>query len=119
MNKEKDFTMIGTEVFVVGIIFFTLFLVIRTLSNNNLRKRIIERGIDQDQIKHLFDNIDQNIHISYGSMKFGLISLVIGLSLIIVDAFRMSDEVATAVFFIGIGLVLVIFPKIEEHFSRK
>ena len=101
------------EIIIVPVIFFTLYQVIRTLSNNNLRKRIIDRGIDQDQVKQLFETIDYNVNTTFASLKFGLIFIMIGLSFIVIESFQLTNEMGSAVIFIAVGLVLVIFSRID------
>ncbi len=111
--------MFPSEVIIVPAVFFAFFMVIRTLSNNNVRRKIIERGLSEEQIKGVFAEMNDKVDISFAPMKFGLISLVMGLSLIIIQSFNLYDEYAAAVVFIAVGLVLIAFPQIEKAMKNK
>lgn len=119
MKKLKGSIMFPSEVVIIPAIFFAFFMIIRTLSNNNVRKKIIERGLSEEQMKMVLSDIERTEKVSYAPIKFGLVFIVLGLCIVLVSNLKLYEETAAAVYFFGIGLVLVIFPTLEQKLRNK
>lgn len=111
--------MFSSEVVIVPAVFFTFYMIIRTLSNNNVRKKIIERGLSEEQMKMVLSDIERTEKVSYAPIKFGLVFIIFGLCIFLVSTLKLYDETAAAIYFIGIGLVLVTFPALEQKLRNK
>lgn len=107
-----------SEIFITFFIFTCFYLVIRTLSNNQVRKKVIERGLEGDQIKEVFGEMNDTVRFRLSPLKFGLIFIMMGISLVVVEMAELYDEYAVAVFFLSVGLVLTIFPFLEKKIKE-
>lgn len=108
----------GSETIVIPAIGIFFYMVIKTISNNKLRKHLADRAIKGEDLKSLFSEIDQSSRVGLSSFKIGLFLTVIGIDLLIIDQFNLYNEMAFAVFFISGGLVLLISDKLEESMNK-
>lgn len=103
-----------TPAIIVGFIFLTFFLIIRTLSNNRLKRIAIERGISGDELATIMNSVGQSPGSSTGPIRFGIVAITIGAVIILNDMFYFSEDLSWALFFIVIGVMLILTPKIEQ-----
>lgn len=68
---------------IIGSFGVSLYYFTRTLTNYILKKKMIEKGYVNDDTQAIFR--DTNAPNRYGSLKWGLIALFGGLSLILID----------------------------------
>ena len=101
----------GSEVFITAIIFYATYQIIKLISDHLLRRKIIKAGhIEQagilEQHKMISDEADR-----YPSLKWGLVALMAGLGLILIEILRRYDHswinYSDAVLPIGILLVFI------------
>ena len=104
-----------TPVLIVGIIFFVLLQIIRTLSNNRLRQQIADKSSDKDMVEVLFQDVESNS----GIFKFGLVFIFIGGAVILVEMLRINLELEFGIYSIAIGIALIAAPKLENLLSGK
>lgn len=87
----------------VPIAFFGfVFLIIKTISNNRLRKRLIDSGQVGEQAKHLFPKEYQNYN---NSLKWGLVIAAVGLGILIGNSLPLHED-DKAVYTIALMLLL-------------
>lgn len=108
----------GSEIIVIPAIGLFFYMVIKTISNNKLRKNLADRALKGEELKQLFSEIDQSANIGLSSVKIGLFLTVIGLDLIIIDYFNLYDEMMFAIFFLSGGLILILSDKIEAMIRK-
>lgn len=68
---------------IIGSFGVSLYYFTRTLTDYILKKKMIEKGYVNDETQAVFRNT--NVPSRYGSLKWGLIALFGGLSLILID----------------------------------
>jgi hypothetical protein len=68
---------------IIGSFGVSLYYFTRTLTDYILKKKMIEKGYVNDETQAVFRNT--NVPNRYGSLKWGLIALFGGLSLILID----------------------------------
>ena len=108
----------GSEVIIVPIVFLTFYMLIRTLSNNRLRKHLADRDIKSEELKYLYAEINQTGKVSMNSFKLGLLFSVLGLDIIVVDSMDLYDANIWAVFLISGGLILLFAEKLDALFNK-
>lgn len=105
------------ETLQMGIVFFSIGFVVKLILDYSMRKRLIERGLVDKNVKYLF---------SYGSpasssLKWGMVLIGVGAAIIIgrIAPYRWSDEITVSGIFILAGLALVIYyviaPKLKDN----
>ncbi len=95
------------EVLNMAIGFFTICFVVKAFLDYFMRKRLIDKGLVDKNVKYLF---------SYGSpalssLKWGMVLIGIGAAVIIgrLVPYRWSDEATISGMFVLAGLALVIY----------
>jgi len=106
-----------TDVLEMTIVFFTIGFIVKLILDYSMRKRLIDRGLVDKNVKYLF---------SYGSpasssLKWGMVLIGIGAAIIIgrLAPYRWSDEITVSGIFILAGLALVVYyaiaPKLKSN----
>lgn len=102
------------------IIFLALFcligFIIKVVSDNKLRRRIIEKGEINANVKELFTHSKQQV--KFRSLKWGIILVAVGLGLITGSVFR-SQEVAFAFMLIFAGFALILYYHFGDKINKK
>ena len=97
----------------VLIIFGACAIVIKTLSDNALRRRIIEKGEVSEQVKYLFSRPDQLERSPLSSVKWGLVLIGLGAAIFVGRLFPYdmyeSMTVGLMMLFAGLGFVIYYF----------
>jgi len=105
------------EVLQMLIVFGSIAFIIKTFLDYSMRKKLIEKGLVDSNVKHLF---------RYGgptstSLKWGMMLIGIGAAVIVgrLVPYRIQDEVTISLMFILAGLALVIYyfiaPKLDKN----
>jgi hypothetical protein len=91
---------------VVPVIFFSVVAVFKILSDNSLRKAIVDKGLVDENVKYLFRKTDAS-----SSLKWGIILIALGAAIFIAQSIDMSDESIFGMMFLfaGAGLILYYF----------
>ncbi len=107
------------EVIVIPVIFLTIYMVIKTLSDNRIKRILIEKGETGESLKHL--NMSQPLN-GLNSMKWGLILIGIGAAFFIAELFprEISDGglLGLMSLFAGVGF-LVYYNLAKKELSQK
>ncbi len=105
-------------VLIVGVVFFSVMAVIKILSDNKIRKMLIEKGMVNEKLQYLFaGKMDVT---APASLKWGMVLIGIGLAFLIGQLVpSLKEEITIALIFIfgGIGLLLYYF--IAKKWSKK
>ena len=104
------------DVFIVGIIFFTCLGIIKVLSDNRLRSKLIEKGEVDESIKALYAH--QNV---ISSLKWGFVLVGLGLALLLSQLLPgyVRDEVIAGSMFLLAGAGLLFFYFISNRIVKK
>lgn len=98
------------SVLIVGIIFFALLALIKIVSDNRIRRKLIESGAVSENIKYLYAERMQ--YSVPSSLKWGLVLIGVGLAFLIgqlVPDFSGEITIACMFIFAGVGLLLFYF----------
>ena len=106
-------------IIIVGIIFVTVAWVIKTLSEARTRNRLIEKGLVNPQVKHLF-NQSQDLR-SLSSLKWGMVLVAIGAAALIAQLFPYytDGEITIGLMFLFAGIAFLIYYPIAEKRVKK
>lgn len=88
-------------IFITGIVFFSFVAIIKILSDNRLRNRLVDKGIVDENVKYLFQ--PKQVTQPLASIKWGMILVAIGLALLVIQILPHNFEEEGA-----LGLVLVL-----------
>ena len=106
MNLE----VIGPMVATMGLFIMT-FATIKIILDHKIRSRLIDKGLVDEKVKNLYPA--RSLGDSHSSLKWGLVSLGIGLAVLIGRlasfAREMRDEVTVGGMFLLAGLALIIY----------
>lgn len=103
--------------------FIIVAIIIKMFLDYRMRRRLIDKGLVDENIKHLFPNESVNQRLS--ALKWGLVLVGIGVAVLIGQLFpyRISDEITISLMFIfsGIGLLLfyIVAPKFNNGRSNQ
>lgn len=89
--------------------FFAVAIIVKFISDNKIRRQLIDKGIVDENIKYLYTYEVQPL----SSIKWGVVLIGIGLALLIGQIFHyeISEEVTIGLMFLfaGIGFVIYYF----------
>jgi hypothetical protein len=94
----------------IPIIFMIIIaIIIKILSDNRIRRMLIEKGMLSENIQYLFSNPFEKQTPS--SLKWGMVLVAIGLAVLIGQfaPMKYGEEVTFSMMFILAGLALIIF----------
>ncbi len=101
--------------------FFACVYVIKTISDNRVRNKLIEQGKIDEDAKYLFSNIDQKGWLS--ALKWGLVLVGIGLAFLFGQLFgpelRMRNEITVGCIFLFPGIALLIYYFVARNIIEK
>ncbi len=111
--------MAGDIIPLVAIVvtFFSLVVIIRTISDNKVKHRLIERGEFTEQAAHTLANMSSSV----SSLKWGLILVAIGFGFLLINMFpRMfDDEAALGLLLIAAGVALFAHYFMSPKLAKK
>jgi len=107
-----------TDVFIVAIIFFSFFGVVKVISDNRLRQKLIDRGELGENIKHLYTSPKYQ---TLSSLKWGFVLVGLGLALLIGQLIPVDiqDEIIVGAMFILAGSGLLLYYYISNQLQKK
>lgn len=87
--------------------FFAVVAIIKFISDNRIRRMLIEKGMVDEKLKYLYREPDRSL----SSIKWGMVLIGIGLALLIGQVFRydLSDEATIGLMFLFAGLGFIIY----------
>ena len=106
--------------FLIPIAFFVMFgYVVKSFADYRLRKKIVEKGLVDDKIKHLFKGMEEYGPLS--TLKWGLLSMAIGVGLFAgyqMPDYRYDPETASSFMFIFAGISLLVYYFIADRILK-
>ncbi len=103
--------------FVMAILTFSIVYVVRIISDNKLRRAIVDSGNLGENAKYLFSGIKTDDSLS--AIKWGLVLIALGLALFLSRLFFDSDEgeITLGLMFLFSGIAFLIYNRIaNSHF---
>ncbi|MDX9856754.1 MAG: hypothetical protein RBT76_03085 [candidate division Zixibacteria bacterium] len=97
------------DVLITGIIFFAFSYIIKILADARTRNRLIEKGLVDKNVQHLFTPNRELQALS--SLKWGMVLVGIGLAALLSQLFPydVTAEVAVGLTFVFAGLAFLIY----------
>lgn len=108
------------EFFIVAIIFGTIAFVIKVLSDNRIRSRILDNAKIEGNEKQALIKLEGPANKPLQSVKWGLVLIAIGLALTIGNMFpyQVSEEMTFGLGFLFAGLAFLIYYFIAKRMSE-
>jgi hypothetical protein len=103
------------DIFIPISLFLVIGYIIRVISDNRVRHRLIEKGQVDDSIKNVFtENAEFK---SLQSMKWGMVLIALGLALIIGQfmPYGIREEISVAGMFLFAGIALLIYYSVARR----
>lgn len=96
-------------IIVVPSMFLAIFAIIKTVSDNSVRRKVIDKGMVDENVKHLFESSHSEFRPN--SLKWGMVLMAIGLAILIgqMAPYSLQSEVTIGGGFILSGLALVLY----------
>ena len=94
-------------------------IIVKILVDNSTRRKLIDKGMVDENIKHLFPDKTESRPLS--SLKWGMVCMAIGIALFIgqVAPPDLVEEVTIGAMFVLAGLALVIYYPIANRMLKK
>jgi hypothetical protein len=105
------------EVFPVIIIFPTFAIMLKWYLEYRIRQKLIEKGMVDEKVRFL--NLAALGQSAGSSLKWGMVLVLTGLAIFIVQAYDVSSEMVLAIMLIAAGAGLLLYYLIAGHLSRK
>lgn len=109
----------GSDVFVLLIIFGSITAIVKIISDNRIRRMLIEKGDIDENIKYLFT--DKNAYAVPTSLKWGMVLVALGLAFLVSQFLpvRHDEAMLFALLFIFGGAALVAYYFIGKKMLEK
>lgn len=104
---------------VVPTVFFAFYMIIRTISDNNLRRKLIDKGMLDENARLLFEK--RYADFVPNSLKWGMVLIAFGSAILIgqlVPYSFQAEATVSGMFILG-GLALVIYYFIASNAQKK
>lgn len=107
-----------TEVFVVGIIFFSVVAIVKIVAEANFRKRLLEKDLAKDGWRQMYGTSAKMQSMS--SLKWGMVMVGLGAALLIGQLFPrlIDDQVTFGLMFLFAGIGFLIYYPIAARLSK-
>lgn len=110
-----------TPIFVTGIVFFAVVYVIKIVSDNRIRSRLIDSGKIDEQIQYLYASPHSKERDPLSSLKWGLVLIGLGAALFIgrLFSYEMQEEATVGFMFLFSGLAFLIYYFASKNEQKK
>ena len=97
------------EMFPLIVMFLVVPVIIKLLSDNKTRRKLIEKGLVDEKVKYLF--MDKPKDYVSSSLKWGMVLIAVGLAVFVgqMAPKELVEEVTIGAMFVLGGLALVIY----------
>lgn len=111
--------MTDVEILVPISFFIIIAFIIKVISDNKVRHRLIEKGVINENIKYLF--ADKILNRNLSSLKWGLVLTGIGSAFFIGQLFHhtISEEMTIGGMFMFAGLGFIIYYIVTKRMSKE
>jgi hypothetical protein len=101
------------------VLFLTVPIIIKIVSDNNIRKQLIEKGLVNEKVKYLYaSSFDRGVP---ATLKWGMVSIAIGLAILVVQLspHDIHDEMTISAMLICGGGALIFYYFVAKRIVRK
>ncbi len=105
-------------IIIVPTIFFCIVAIVKIVSDNVVRRKLIEKGMVNADVKYLFAN---TMNGTPTSLKWGMVLIAVGAAVLVgqLVPFSISEEVTISAMLIMAGLALIVYYFIASRLSKK
>lgn len=102
-------------VFIVGIVFVSILLFTKYLTDSRVKNKLIEKGLVDENVKYLYGNRYDSAVPS--ALKWGIVLTGIGLAFLVGHLVpeELKEEITIAAVFLFAGLGLILYYFIGKH----
>lgn len=103
---------------VVPAVFFSFVAIVKTISDNNVRRRVIDKGILDENIKFLFEKkYSDYVPVS---LKWGMVLIALGIAILIgqLVPYSFHEEATISAMFILGGVALILYYFIASKMAK-
>ena len=106
-------------VLIVGIIFVSILLFTKYLTDSRIKNKLIEKGLVDENVKYLYGNRYDSAVPS--ALKWGIVLTGIGLAFLVGQLVpeELKEEMTISAMFLLAGLGLIIYYLISKHLSHQ
>jgi Na+-translocating ferredoxin:NAD+ oxidoreductase RnfD subunit len=100
------------------VLFICVPVIIKIVSDNSIRKMLIEKGMLDENVKYLYANsFDRKVP---PALKWGMVSIAVGLAVFISEVFYpgMASEIMVSLMLIFGGLALILYYFIAKKMAK-
>ncbi len=110
-----------TGVLIVFVIFSSAAFVIKVISDNRIRKRLIESGQVDEKVTYLYFQSGKRMVDPLNSVKWGMVLVGIGLALLLGQLFpyNISQEMTIGFMFLFAGFAFLIYYFLQKGQSEE
>jgi len=107
------------DVFIPAIIFFSIVAIVKIVSDNKTKNRMLDKGMDDVNLRNFF-SAQFELH-SLSSIKWGMVLVGIGVAIMVSQLFPrdFTDEAALGLILIFAGLGFLVYYPIAEKRLKK
>jgi hypothetical protein len=124
--KIKENVMDALQpVLIIAVIFLGIIALLREVSQNRLRHKVVDKGVNPSNLNFQALFSREAARNRYGSLKWGMLLVGIGLVLLVVQILpvEVSDETTVGIMSLVAGLCLLIYhfaaPAVEKTEDKK
>jgi uncharacterized protein DUF6249 len=106
-----------TPIFITGIIFLSITFVIKVISDNRIRTRLIESGKIDEKLQFLYMHPGKKESHPLSSLKWGLVLVALGLALFVGQflPYEMEGEGTIGTMFLFSGIAFLIYYFVSKN----
>lgn len=106
-----------TPIFITAIVFVSITFVIKVISDNRIRRRLIESGKLDEQVQFLYLHPDKKESSPLQSLKWGLVLVALGLALFVGQLlpYQMEGEGTIGTMFLFSGIAFLIYYFVSKN----
>lgn len=100
--------------------FFMCGYVVKAFADYRLKKKIVEQGLVDDKLKHLFKGMEE--HGPLSSLKWGLLSIAVGVGLFVgyqMPDYRYDPEIGFAFMLMFAGVALILYYVVADRILKR
>jgi len=98
------------------VLFAIIPIIIKIVSDNNIKKRIIDQGLVNSDLRYLY--IDRLEHHIPAAFKWGLVCIAVGLGILVGQMYH-SDEITVATMLMAGGAALILYHFIAKKWAAE
>ena len=101
--------MNNLEILIPISLFYIVYLIIKTVSDNRLRQKLIDKGLVDEKVKYLF--VKNTEMQPMPSLKWGIVLISIGIALFVNSMFPLLMEGPASFGFVSVlaGLAFIVY----------